>query len=200
MGYDADKWSKRMYNRSDLSDYLTHLTKPIGQLSSVDVLIKILNEGCINGSTDSGFIIGESPAVCFQDAPLYSVVQNIYHEVQNFDSLGRKKRYTANGLSFPKRDVFLRGGRPCIYEKKSVAKEMLLPSEWWRIVPFDLTWTKEIIDWSHEREWRVKGNFKFDLSETTVVLSHNSYREFVSKVGHEYLQTLGGIVVLSRLI
>jgi hypothetical protein len=201
MGYDIEKWEKRMYNRSDLSIYLTHLTKPTSNLNSVDVLLKIINEKCIKGSTDSGFIMGDDPAVCFQDVPLYGVSQNIYHEAQNYDLLGKKLRYTANGISFLKRGAYLKGARPCIYEKKEVAKNMLPSSEWWRVVSFDLTSREDIVDWSHEREWRIKGNFDFELKDATVILSHNKeYTEFVHKAGYELVEKLGGVVVLSRVI
>ncbi len=62
-----------MSDRQDLSSSLVHLTRGAtvdgNELTPVDVLLKILRERTIVGSTtDSGFIRGSRRAVCFQDA------------------------------------------------------------------------------------------------------------------------------------
>lgn len=86
MGIDFEQWQRRIASRSDLTGRVTHLTKPSGVISRdmsfeeinlrvVDNLIKILKEQKINGSTtQSGYIVGEKRAVCFQDAPLYALI------------------------------------------------------------------------------------------------------------------------------
>lgn len=100
MGYDYDKWRKRFKNRVDITSTLTHLTrKQVNEeeeisLSSVNVLLKILKEKRIIGSSGKGFIHGEYPAVCFQDTPIYSIGQNILHEKEYREELGRKERYS----------------------------------------------------------------------------------------------------------
>jgi len=107
MKYDRTKWLDRLAGRSDLSGSLTHLTRQgyIGgkKVSAIQILIKILEEGKVHGSTtSSGFICGDTPAVCFQDAPIYSICQNIYTE-QEFRKLNNTRtRYVGVGLLLPK--------------------------------------------------------------------------------------------------
>jgi hypothetical protein len=104
MGYDNEQWTKRIRNRSDISGYVTHLSRPTEQLSEIDVLIKILEEGVIKGSTtDKGFIIGKNKATCFQEAPIYGLAQNVLHE-STMRELGQthKIRYRPVGIAFHK--------------------------------------------------------------------------------------------------
>lgn len=202
MGYDKDKWARRLHNRSDMGLSLTHLTKSDGKNSHIDNLIQIIEERCLRGSdTKKGFIVGDHPAVCFQDAPLSGISQNVYHESLYREELGSKLRYSPNGLCFFKRYVYHRGGRPCLYEKSEVAKKLLPASDWWRIVDFRLSEDNKIVDWTHEREWRVKGNFMFEIEEVTVLLAHyEQYREFIKRVDKGTLQKLNGIVILSEVL
>ncbi|MFJ8069983.1 DUF2971 domain-containing protein [Peribacillus sp. NPDC096447] len=210
-GYDLDKWRKRTKERSDITGHLTHLTrievdKPeelqVLVKKGIDTLIKILKERTINGSeTNKGFIVGDNPSVCFQEAPLYGVCQNVYHEQQNRQTLGGKNRYDAIGLSFSKRYVFDRGGRPVLYEDKETAKKILPKEEWWRIVNFNLADEGKIIDWTHEREWRVKGKFEFELSEVYVLLlNQECYRYFIEQMDKDTLKQLKGIIVLQPIL
>lgn len=203
MGYSSKEWKKRMRSRSDVTSYLTHLTKPTEDKKVLDVLIKILYDKKLYGSTtESGFIVGDKNAVCFQEAPLYGVSQNTFHEQQMREQQKSQKiRYTPIGLSFSKRYVYLKGGRPVIYEKTEKAKSILNKDEWWRIVSLDLSDDENIIDWTHEREWRVPGDFEFELGETFVLLTHHkSYQRFISSVDEEIIKSLGGIVVLDPVL
>lgn len=201
-GYNTDKWRKRIKSRSDITAHLTHLTKNDASYGDIDMVIKILREGKLIGSTtDKGFIIGSNPAVCFQEAPLYGVCQNVYHEQQNQAELGGKTRYHAVGLSFRKDYVFNHGGRPVLYEKTEIAKQMLPKEEWWRIVNFNLENQDKIIDWTHEREWRVKGDFTFDISEAYVLLiNHDCYRYFIEHAGEKILSSIKGIITLQSVL
>lgn len=202
-GYNLDKWRKRAKERGDITSHVTHLTRIETNVSdAVDTLIKMINERKIIGSdTTKGFIIGDNPAVCFQEAPLYGVCQNVYHEQQNKKELGGKRRYDAIGLSFAKRYVYEKGGRPVLYEDKDIAKEILPKEEWWRIVNFNLSNEDRIIDWTHEREWRVKNDFYFDLSETYVLLlNQDFYRHFIDRIDKETLKELKGILVLQPVL
>lgn len=206
MGYNHDKWQKRFTNRSDITLTLTHLTREQkaedgNTHSSVDVLIKILKEKKIMGSSGKGFICGEHTAVCFQDAPLYGTAQNIMHEKDYREELGGKVRYSSNGLIFLKKYVYKKGGRPVIYEKLDVAKSIINREEWWRIVSYNLDDNQNIIDWTHEREWRVKGDFRFELPQAYVLLgTSGAYKEFVKKAGDEILESIAGITAIAPLI
>lgn len=208
MGYDSEKWKKRIQYRTDLSGSLYHLTKSqINEdgkviLNALDRLIKILVEGKIDGSsTESGFIIGDRKAVCFQDAPMSGIVQNIVHEQEFRKELGGKIRYRGTGIAFSKPYIFRHGGRPVLYEEKSIAKSMLPRDEWWRIVNFELSQNDNIIDWTHEREWRLpEDEFHFDLSDVVVLLPNSKqYKKFIEKCPKEVLKEIRGIVQLGLM-
>lgn len=206
MGYNFEEWLKRFENRSDITTTLTHLTRDRvyedgNILSSVEVLLKILKERRIIGSTGKGFIHGQYSAVCFQDAPAYGVGQNILHEETYRKELGGKIRYSANGLIFLKRYVYKKGGRPVFYEKLETAKHILPLEEWWRIVSHDLDDRENIIDWTHEREWRVKGDFEFELPQAYVLLRNSKeYKEFVDKADEEIIKNIAGITAITPIM
>lgn len=190
MSYTEQEWRDRIISRTDLCSQVTHLTKSnqVGdnRLSALDILIKILQDRKIIGSTtSSGFIVGKKPAVCFQDAPLYSICQNIeFERKRNKESDEKAIKYEAYGLMFPKQYVYSKGGRPVIYENTKNAKQMLPEKEWWRIVNYDFSDPNNIIDWSHEREWRVPGDFEFDIEKATVLVMNTiDFKEFMRKAG-----------------
>ncbi|TMN22695.1 DUF2971 domain-containing protein [Lentibacillus cibarius] len=202
MTYTNKLWEERVWARSDMSLYVTHLTRGRKEedKSPLDVLFEILKDKKIKGSTNSGYVSGSDPAVCFQDAPLSGIAQNIRHEVINHEKLGGKERYTAIGLMFNKPLVFAKGGRPVIYETKEFAK--ILPSdERWRMVTLDFSSKDNIVDWTHEREWRVKGDFKFNYKNALVILPNvDTYREFIERAKGDVLKQIQGIVNLNAVI
>lgn len=198
--YSRGKWKSRHRNRADISTFLTHLTKGNTKLSTVDVLIKILNEQKLIGSNHKGFIQGKDRAVCFQDAPIHGVAQNILHEQRERQENGGKKRYTPIGLMFSKPYVFKQGGRPVIYDTKKAANETFHDIKW-RVVTMDLMNKEAFIDWTHEREWRVKGDFHFELEETYVILTDKKvYKKFIEKVDSDILSQIAGIVTLEPIL
>jgi hypothetical protein len=175
-----------------------HLTKPSlvdgKELDGLDVVIKILrNRRIIGSDPKSGFIVGDTPAVCFQDVPLYSLCENIDFEYEFGKKHETKPKYHAFGLMFPKIYVYQKGGRPVIYDATDAAKLYLPMGQWWRIVRFDLSDPDNIVDWTHEREWRVPNNFDFDIDWASVLVSNSKmFREFIkrSQVGGEDVSEL----------
>ncbi|HDS1675423.1 TPA: hypothetical protein QEL58_000921 [Stenotrophomonas maltophilia] len=206
MGYGIEEWKSRIAQRSDFTTSLVHLTRDAATDSALDVLIKILSDKKLVGSTTaSGFIVGSTPAVCLQESPIYSLAQNIYTE-QSYrkQNPSAKKRYLGVGLQFAKAEVFLKGGRPVIYERTATAKAFLPPDEWWRIVNFDLTTSSAIVDWSHEREWRVPNELSFELNQVAVLLPNSkTYHRFVKRClamsRPDFLTDTRGIVQLSSV-
>lgn len=197
-------WLNRMRDRVDLSISIVHLTRSItgeeGTAKGVlDPLFSILDGLRINPSLpNKGFINGTRPATCFQDAPLVGLGQNIMAE-QKYREARRDNnhRYNAAGLMFSKMYAFSKGARPVIYEQAEVARNFLPPEEYWRIVDFDLSDSRAIVDWSHEREWRCPGAFEFDIQAASVVLPNPGvFQEFVKRCIKEengYLEKLNGI-------
>jgi hypothetical protein len=210
---NINEWKKRISSRTDFSAGIVHLTKGNDTLSAFRVLMKILTEETIIASGNKtvngkqrGFICGNSPVVCFQDVPLYSLSENILYEQkikkETDDSV---IRYTPWGLRFSKNYIYQQGGRPVLYENSDVAKLFLPKSEYWRIVKFDLNNDKNIVDWTHEREWRIKGNLEFDLSEAEILMSNEkSINHFYkhckdNNLGYIF-ENIKGIIVLKSLI
>lgn len=179
MSYTEEIWKNRIYGRIDICASVTHLTRESfndwKKLDPLETLIKILGERKIIGSSaESGFIVGNRKAVCFQETPPYSICENI-----DFENIIGRKKYTPYGLMLPKSYVYKKGGRPVIYDNKDEAKFYLNQSEWWRIVNFDLTNSNNIIDWTHEREWRFPGDFDFDIEQVTVLVPNaGEYKRF----------------------
>lgn len=210
MAYDYKKWKARMSNRQDLSSSLVHLTRPATinsvNFSAVDVLLKILRERKIIGSTsEKGFIRGNKSAVCFQDAPLYSIAQNLKFEKELSKEQNNRHRYSGCGLVFSKYYLFQNGCRPVIYDIPEEGKKYITESELYRLVAFDMTNIKNVIDWSHEREWRMPGDFSFRLDWSAILLeTKEDYREFIKKSALEengdILETICGVIVLDALL
>lgn len=210
MGYKKQFWKSRVAERTDLSTYVVHLTRESEfkgrRRTALDGMWSLLEKKCIYGSsTESGFIVGDTKAVCFQDSPLHGICQNVYYEQKyREDKPSAKVRYQAMGLAFPKEYVFRSGGRPVIYDVSREAKRYLPEKEWWRIVNYDLYDDDNFIDWTHEREWRVPRKFEFDISEATLLfVNEKNYRLFVKRCEQEskpYLKEAKGIVVLNNLL
>ncbi len=208
MTYDFELWRKRHVERSDLTTEIVHLTrsKTTESKDALDVLFQILDSKKILGSTtSSGFIVGNTSAVCFQDAPLSAVGQNCWFEqTYRKENSWAKKRYDPTGLIFKKTYIFKKGGRPVIYDVTSEAKQNLNKDQWWRIVNFDLRDSKNIVDWSHEREWRVPNDLEFEISDVILLFANNSQvRDFIEKCqdsGKKYYLEARGITTMESVI
>ncbi len=204
---NSKEWNKRIARRSDFSSKLVHLTKNHDATSGFGNLFKILTEKKILGSTtESGFICGNIPAVCFQDMPLHSIAENIYYEQylkKNQNS--QKHRYTGYGLRFSKEYIYQKGGRPVIYDRTKDAKSYLNEDNYWRIVNFDLSNKDNYIDWTHEREWRLPNNLDFELSAVEVLLhDEKGYKNFIRRCREisspDILYEIKSIIVMPSLI
>ncbi|MFJ9462139.1 DUF2971 domain-containing protein [Viridibacillus arvi] len=199
--YTLRKWEKRHISRTDISSYVTHLTRSKDKLDATDVLLKILNDKKLIGSTNKGFVQGNDSAVCFQDAPISGIAQNVLHEQLNKEELGGKVRYSPSGLMFRKPYIYKKGGRPVIYENKEQARILFPENELWRVVSFDLSNEDSFIDWTHEREWRIKGDLEFTLDQVYVVLStKQAYKKFIDKADPDILRELAGIITLEAVL
>ena len=128
---NSKEWRKRFKYRMDLSSRLTHLTKGVDKDDAFNNLINILEEKKIKGSSKKkGFICGEIPAVCLQDAPLSAIAENLQYEEVLRKEENQKVRYLGFGIRFQKNFIYQQGGRPVIYDDTDKAKMYLLKNEW----------------------------------------------------------------------
>jgi hypothetical protein len=214
MGYKNNELISRIGSRSDLTNMVSHLTKPVCDTKGLDEhkinelatenLIKILEDRVIHGSTtEKGFIVGKTPAVCFQDVPIYGLIQNVeYERKRRENNCNERYRYCGVGLGFYKPYIFVNGGRPVIYEKTEIAKKMLPQDEHWRIVNFDISLDNvNLIDWTHEREWRLPNKLNFDLEFVHVLLYNNiCWNFFINNCSSEILKKINGVTLLIRIM
>lgn len=197
-----EEWIEHISYRSDFTSRITHLTRRTADKSAFEVLCDILDSKIIFGSDYDGYIRHGNKAVCFQDIPLYSLAENIrYEEKKSYSHTQNEKvkfRYEAFGLRFNKGQLFAKGGRPVIYGTNEEL-DRLPESEQWRCVQIDLTNSESIVDWSHEREWRIHGDLKFDYSEIEVIVGcKKSYKEFINRYSQTgLLSEINGVIVLN---
>lgn len=201
-----DAWRTRLNFRSDLVARVAHLTGrgTANDGEAFDKLWKILTEKKLIASGhggDKGFIIGETKAVCFQEVPLSAMAANIHFS----DNLKIETAYRGFGIRFNRGDLYKRGGRPVIYGEKDKLMGMLPADQYWRIVSMDLDDKDAIVDWTHEREWRIAGDFSFEWSDIEVLLrDHTYYSRFVKQCFDEektdLLKSVNGIITLDSVI
>jgi hypothetical protein len=73
--------------------------------------------------------------------------------------------------------------------------------EHWRIVHYDISDKENFIDWTHEREWRVPGDFNFELEQVFILLPNNKmYKYFMENCPSEIYLNVAGIIVLTPII
>jgi hypothetical protein len=126
---------------------LTHFTRAAGTSDALDHLVAILRNGVIQGS--GRMIAGREPVVCLFDAPM--------HELSRVLTRANRRRYQPIGIALDKRYAFRMGARPVIYLPLSEERRMLAAEELWRVVAVDPGRTPPL-DWTFEREWRVRGD------------------------------------------
>lgn len=197
------EWQQRITRRSDMTTGLVHLTKRTTKESALEILVKILKDKKLKAG--NGFVCGKNKVVCFQDVPLRSISENIFYEQQVRSETKCSVRYEPCGLRFSKVNVYEAGGRPVVYELTGTAKKLFEEGEHWRIVCLNLSDLDNIIDWTHEREWRIKGDFSFEWEDVEVLLSQeyslNKFIEVCEENGiPDVLTRIKGITTLKSNI
>ena len=196
----------RYANRSDLSLSITHLTRGDSIEEAYDTLWKILNEKRLVGHSNpaESYISGSRPAVCFQDGPLRSIVENLLFEKRLRVSNGDRLRYSPFGIRVDKRYAMNKGARPVIYGPKDEMDSVVTEENYWRYVSLDLRSDDDITDWMHEREWRAPSPFQFEYEFIDVVLlDPDSYRKFISdcmRKNSDILSSIRSITCIEQLL
>src|SRR5438128_8966033 len=129
---------------------LTHFTRASHAGDALDNLVEILRDGVVKGS--GRMILGKRPTVCLFDAPIA--------ELRRLLTRANRHRYQPFGVAIDKRYAFARGVRPVIYMPLVEARRMLAEEELWRVVALDPS-RNPPIDWTFEREWRVRDQLGF---------------------------------------
>ena len=201
------EWFDRVQKRADIVTRLTHLTRATDSMDALEVLLKILEDKKLIGSTtESGYIVGKTPAVCLQETPLESLAEHILYENKSFHSINKcDVRYSGVGIRFNKVFVYKSGGRPVIYDKTDYLKSILPEEQYWRIVNFDLDNKEKFIDWTHEREWRVPYELVFDYDKIELIFPTDTiYRRFITYCEEndkmDMMKEIHGILILSSIV
>jgi len=139
-------------------------TKTMSSASSAHAILqKILYGSKLKGT--SKWTDGEN-CVCFTEAPIVEF-NSIFSLVELAASKHEKPRYEPYGIAFAKEWLFNQGGRPVIYDHPSM-KNSYPQNLKYRFVPYD---PSNGIDYTWEREWRIKTDFlKLDPRYTLVVV------------------------------
>jgi len=153
--------------RDDLSERLIHLTRNVDDKDAKQRFLEILKSKSLKGTNTD--IRGRHKCICFSEAPISSLGQIIARKSREF-------RYAPYGFMFSKEYLFSLGARPVLYQTEEEYK--LLPEDFqYKHVKFDLSQEPKI-DWTWEREWRLKmDELRLDIRRTTVILPNRSIME-----------------------
>ncbi len=168
-----------MDKKGDFSYLLVHLTRRSADKSAQDVLYDILSERtlearnpwCIwkrsleyptNASLRQHFNV-----VCFTETPL-DQISSLLKKLE-----GRRYQPDPYGLVFRKSYIRANGGNPVFYTTKEIADPLHILYENQKSSADPkvckllalVTLCEEGNDWHWEREWRIVGDLKFDLSD-----------------------------------
>lgn len=177
-----------MINRPDFSKYLVHFTKnrmPDSEAKSnpalkykgknaKDRLLSILQDKQIIASTlTTG---NNANATCFTECVWSSLLLHA-------------KRYSCYGIGFSKEFIYKKGGNPVFYANEEIFDRLIKTEDKPFIALFN-PFAKHPIDFSHEREWRLKESLRFNNADISflIVKSQNDLGEFepfIKKIGVE---------------
>lgn len=161
-----ESYAKILAARRDLASSLVHFTRKNEKLNAYEVLIKIIEELKLDGS--SKFIKNKSKCVCFSEAPLAEHISYFNLANINPDVL---LRYEPFGIMIDKKKFYKKGGRPVIYQ--SVNELSKLDDS---IKHKHVTFDPGSEDFTWEREWRIKADvFEFSRDEIHVLVPNNEY-------------------------
>ena len=168
---------------ADYSPYVVHFSKsrrfttenlikesdplyPFLKASAFEKLLSILKSKIIYGSP-MPYLPTAPQAVCFTECIWDSLVD-------------LAERYSPYGVVLLKRVVFKKGGGPALYVRGDTLKSMgnQIPDQLEALVaPFDpeaVLVLGNVLDWLHEREWRLPGNLEFEDNEIEYIIVNSS--------------------------
>jgi hypothetical protein len=156
--------------RDDLSNKLIHLTRDQGEILAADILLKIIAEKRLCGGI--GNIKGGYRCICFCEAPISKLAQILAEKPAN------KIRYEPFGIMVDKSWLFIRGGRPVIYQTDG-EYELLHETQRFRHVRYDPNLDNPI-DFTWEREWRIRTDeLPLDPSTAIIVIPNRQWEDYI---------------------
>jgi len=176
--------------RPDITNALIHLTgdrSSNGGFTAEKALHSILRNRVIKGSGNNGYIKGNNLAVCLTEMPLSSVkycIKDGYtkHKYENF------------GIAMSKSSGWKIGARPVIYLPDNEAC-WIPPEERWRHVQFDMG----DVDFTHEREWRIKGNLSLGRFGFYVIVPKKEYEKKIKNDDSISMENIIGFLHMEYL-
>ena len=139
---------------------LTHFTRASRGHSAIDNLVSIMTDCIVRGARR--MIRGDHRAVCMFDIPISELRSILVRE--------NRRRYEPFGIAVDRRYAFKQGARPVIYLPWVEAKGIVAPQEHWRVVSMDID-RNPPIDWTHEREWRLRGDLALSPESCVALVS-----------------------------
>lgn len=153
--------------RDDLSSKLVHLIRGDSIDEAFGKFMSILAERRLRAG--NGYIKGGYNCVCFTETP----ISKLGYVLANHAAM----RYMPLGVMVDKRYVFSRGGRPAIYQPDNDFESLPVGLRY-RHVRFELGGKEGDIDFTWEREWRIRTEeLPLLPSETTVILPQRRWRD-----------------------
>jgi hypothetical protein len=175
-------WEAIRDARSDLTDYVVHLTRSKGNQTALEKLLQILRSGVIKPTfgpkpisgqnTTSITVKGPAPAVCLTEQTIAAIVKTLHMP-------GVRNRYRGYGIAYHKVDLYYCGGRPVLYGTSEILGHQVRQGErGWKegkeIYTGGLPADHQYLfvryepkmggsgdypcDWTWEREWRLRAN------------------------------------------
>lgn len=148
-------------NRRDINENLTHWIKAESYEDAFRSLVSIASEAQLVGN--NGRIKGGFNCVCFTEAP-----EDVFHAIDT--------RYQPFGIQIKKTWLANKGGRNVIYQPDTEFD--LLPDELkWRHVRYEPN-ANPPIDFSWEREWRVRTNcLTLEPADVSLLVPDSSWHQ-----------------------
>jgi hypothetical protein len=162
--------------RIDHSPHLIHFTKPQGDKRGVDGAYSIFKEIISSKKLRAGWSLRLQgiKSICFTEAP----VKCLSKEEENFYF----EKYKPFGVLFTKSKIFEQGGRHVIYSSKDECESFMKNKDLnWRCVTYN---PLEKIDFTWEREWRLKRDYITISPEFTKLVLPN--RLWIDKFVNDY--------------
>lgn len=160
--------------RPDLSTKLVHLVKGDTMDMAFETLLNILNERQLKGG--NGNIKGGHNCVCFTETPLPQLALSLSNRRSN------KFKYRALGILVDKAWAFGKGARPAIYQPDN-DYNLLHETIKYRHVRYEPHNITDPVDFTWEREWRLKANnLSFSEAEVAVIVPKRRWADALMTV------------------